>query len=362
MLISEPGEGLVLMGRAGMGEIDTDTRIDLTEEQETLAAKIHREAMVIDGTALAYTLEPPFTDRLIETGMSAVVVTVFIGVETGIGSHTEAGQRAIDRTLRLVRQDESRMHLVLEVEDFHRARDAGKLGVVMAFQNATPFGDDLGLVDSFRALGIRCVQITYNQRNLAADGCLEPEGGGLSLYGIELLHALQDAGIAVDLSHVGDNSVDHAIRVAQRPLAFTHCNARKLCDNTRNKTDDQILALTRGGGVIGLNAFPAFLRSDGSRPHIQDLLDQADYLVGLAGVKAVSLGLDFIEGWTDVEKVNLRRHAQAFGTSYDFPVGLEGVSQLPNLTRGLLSRGHDAETIRGILGENLLEYFRRVWK
>lgn len=113
--------------------------------------------------------------------------------------------------------------------------------------------------------------------------------------------------------------------------------------------------------MIGLNAFPAFLRSDGSRPHIQDLLDQADYLVGLAGANTVSLGLDFIEGWTDVEKVNLRKHAHAFGTSYDFPVGLEGVGQLPNLTRGLLSRGHPERTIKGILGENLIEFFRSVW-
>ncbi len=344
-----------------MGEISTDTRIALTDEQDTLAAKIHREAMVIDGTALAYTLEPPFTERLIEAGMSAAVVTIFVGVETGIGSHTEAALRAIDRTLRLVRRDESRMHLVLDIEDFQRARDAEKLGVVMAFQNATPFGDDLGLVDAFHTLGIRCVQITYNQRNLAADGCLEPEGGGLSLYGVELLHALQDAGIAVDLSHVGDKSVEHAIRVAKRPLAFTHSNARALCDNTRNKTDDQILAVARGGGVIGLNAFPAFLRNDGGRPHIRDLLDQADYLVGLAGADAVGLGLDFIEGWTDVDKVNLGKHAHAFGTSYDFPVGLEGVGQLPNLTRGLLSREHDEETIKNILGGNLLEYFRRVW-
>tara|TARA_Y100000588_G_C14047928_1_gene835824 strand:+ start:121 stop:786 length:666 start_codon:yes stop_codon:yes gene_type:complete len=221
-----------------MNEIGTDLRIALTDEQETLAAKIHREATVVDGTALAYTLEPPYTERLIEAGVSAVVVTVFIGVETGIGSHTEVALRAIDRTLGLVRQDESRMQLVLKFEDFRRAKAAGKLGVVMAFQNATPFSDDLELVDVFQALGIRCVQITYNQRNLAADGCLEPEGGGLSLYGVELLHALQDAGIAVDLSHVGDKSVEHAIRLSKRPLAFTHSNARKLCDNTRNKTDD----------------------------------------------------------------------------------------------------------------------------
>lgn len=339
-----------------------ETGIDLTEEQEVQAAKLHREATVVDGTALAYTLEQPYTDRLIEAGMSAIVVTVFIGVETGIGSHTEAALRAVDRTLKRISDPASRLQLVTDIADFERARQAEKLGVVMAFQNATPFGDDLGLVDAFQNSGIRCVQLTYNQRNLAADGCLEPEGGGLSLFGIDLLHALQDAGIAVDLSHVGDKSVEHAIRVARRPLAFTHSNARALCDNCRNKTDDQISALTKAGGVIGLNAFPAFLRSDDSRPHIQDLLDQADYLIGLAGAQSVSLGLDFIEGWTDTEKVNLRKHAHAFGTSYDFPIGLDGVRDLPNLTRGLISRGHDVQTIEGVLGGNLLGYFGRTWK
>ena len=345
-----------------MSTDNSDTRIELTNDQETLAARIHRDAMVIDGTALAYTLQQPFTDRLIEAGMTAAVVTVFIGVETGIGSHTEAAMRAIDHTLRLVRENDSRMELVLSTDDFYHTKDMGKLGIVMAFQNATPFGDDLGLVDAFHGLGIRCVQLTYNQRNLAADGCLEPEGGGLSLYGVDLMHAMQDAGIAVDLSHVVDNSVEHAIRIAKQPLAFTHSNARRLCESTRNKTDYQILNLAGGGGVIALNAFPAFLSSDGSRPHIQDLLDQADYLLGLAGADSVSLRLDFIEGWTDVEKVNLRKHAHAFGSSYGFPVSLEGVSQLPNLTRGFLSRGHDEQTIKGILGENLLEFFKRVWK
>ena len=173
---------------------------------------------------------------------------------------------------------------------------------------------------------------------------------------------MQETGIVVDLSHVSDPSVDEAIVIAQKPLAFTHCNARALCRNPRNKTDAQIRTLTAKGGVIGLNAFPAFVRDDGERPWLSDLLDHADHIWRLAGPRALGLGLDFIEAWTDVEKQNLRAHAHAFGTRYDFPVGLEGVAQLPNLTRGLVARGYDDAAIRGILGENYVDLFKRTWR
>lgn len=333
----------------------------LSPAQEIKSAQLHHDALIIDGTALIYTLESRFARSLIAAGVSAALVTVFVGVETGQGNHTGLAMRAIDGALRRIERPDSELQLVNTVDDIHRARDAHKLGVILAFQNATPFADSLDLVRVFHGLGIRCVQLTYNQRNLAADGCLEPKGGGLSLFGVELLHAMQEIGIAVDLSHVGDASVEHAIEVAHKPLAFTHANARVLCDNPRNKLDRHIVDLTGKGGVIGLNAFPAFLRNDGSRPSIDDLLDQADYLLKLAGPKAVSLGLDFIEGWGEKEKVNLRAHADAFGTSYDFPTGLDGVAQLPNLTRGLVSRGHDDEVVKGILGNNLLAFLTRAW-
>ena len=335
--------------------------INLTAEQEREAVNLHRGSLIVDGTALAYTLESPYSEHLLEAGVTAAVVTVFVGVETGLGSHTELALRAIDRALRTIRRRDSEMMLVLRTDDVRRTKDAGKLGIILAFQNATPFGDSLNLLEVFSALGIRCVQLTYNQRNLAADGCIEPRGGGLSLYGVELLHALQEMGIAVDLSHVGDASVAHAIEVAKKPLAFTHANARHLCDNPRNKTNEHILGVTKAGGIIGLNAFPAFLRADGSRPSIHDLLDQADYLLDLAGPSAVSLGLDFIEGWGDEEKVNLRAHAHAFGTSYEFPTQLEGVRQLPNFTRGLVARGHHEDVVIAVLGGNLLAFFSRVW-
>jgi len=339
----------------------SNPELPLTAEQEARALRLHHDATVIDGTALAYTLQNPYTDALIAAGVTAAIVTVFIGVERGMGDHTTLALRALDRTLTLASRPESNLHLVRAVEDIDAAKAKGKLGVILGFQNATPLGDDPGLVRVFAAMGVRCIQLTYNLRNLFADGCIEQNPGPLSNAGREVLAAMQENGILVDLSHVADPSVDEAIRIASRPVAFTHCNARSLCRNPRNKTDDQIRALTGKGGVIGLNAFPAFVRDDGERPWLSDLLDHADHLVQVAGPGRVGLGLDFIEAWGETEKRNLRAHAHAFGTRYDFPVGLAGVAELPNLTRGLVARGHDDRTIQGILGQNYLDLFRRCW-
>jgi len=341
---------------------DSNAQLALDAEQEARAMRIHRDATIIDGTALDYTLESPYTEALLEAGVTAAMVTVFVGVDRGKGDHTTLALRGVERAVRQALRPDGNIQLVLDVDDIARARAAGKLGVILAFQNATPLGDDASLVYSFWSMGVRCIQLTYNLRNLFADGCIEKSPGGVSVAGREVLAAMQEAGILVDLSHVADPSVDETIGIAGKPVAFTHCNARALCDNVRNKTDDQIRRLTAKGGVIGLNAFPAFVRDDGVRPWLADLLDHADHISGLAGSHALGLGLDFIEAWTDVEKKNLRAHPTAFGTQYDFPVGLAGVKELPNVTRGLVARGYDDAAILGILGANYVELFRRTWR
>ncbi len=349
-------------GTTGIAKNVRNRELPLDAEQEARAARLHRDATIVDGTALAYNLESPYTEALLGAGVTVAVVTVFVGVERGKGDHTSLALRGLDRAVRQALRPDSNLRLVLDVADIAKARAAGKLAVVLAFQNATPLGDDASLVHSFWSMGLRCIQLTYNLRNLFADGCIEESPGGLSLAGREVLAAMQETGILVDLSHVADPSVEEAIQLARKPLAFTHCNARALCRNPRNKTDEHIRALTVKGGVIGLNAFPACGRVEGERPWLSDLLDHADHLVRLAGPRAVGLGLDFIEAWGEEEKKNLRAHAHAFGTRYDFPVGLEGVAQLPNLTRGLVARGHDDAVIRGILGQNYVDLFCRTWR
>jgi len=346
----------------GRAKNSANRDLSLSADAEARARRLHAEATIIDGTALAYTLEEPYTTGLLEAGVSAAMVTVFVGIERAKGDHTTLALRNIDRALEIAARPGSNLRIVERVSDIARARAAGKFGVILSFQNASPIGDDLRRVQKFHDLGVRCIQLTYNFRNLIADGCIERHPGGLSEFGEEALHALQEAGIVADLSHVGDPSVEDALAVARKPLAFTHCNARALCDNPRNKTDAHIRKLASHGGIIGLNAFPAFVRDDGKRPFLADLLDHADHLMKVAGSGAVGMGLDFIEAWGEEEKKNLRSHAHAFGTAYDFPIGLERVKALPNLTLGLVARGYSDLEIRGILGENYLSLFRRTWK
>ncbi len=333
----------------------------LSQDQELRAEQLHKQALIVDGTALAYTLDAPFTERLIEAGVGGIIVTAFIGVETGRGSHTELALRALDRAHRRIASSEALLQLALTVEDVERARSAGRLAVILGFQNATPLGDDTKLVDVFHHMGVRCIQLTYNRRNLLGDGCLEPRAGGLSLLGIDMLHAMQERGIAVDLSHVGDATVAHVLEICKKPVAFTHANPRSVCNNPRNKTDEHIAVCSKAGGVTGLVAFPAFVRDDGRRPRLTDLLNHSDRVKQLGGPRAMSLGLDFIEGWSDREKQNLAAHPGAFGTNYDFPCGLESVAHLPNLTRGFVARGYSDEEILGILGVNLLAFLDRAW-
>ena len=347
---------------SGKAKNGGNAELPLGAEQEARAVRLHREATIVDGTALDYTLESPYTEALLEAGVTAAMVTVFIGVERGRGDHTTLALRGVERAVRQALRPDGNVQLVLDVDDIAKARAAGKFGVILAFQNATPLGDDASLVHTFWSMGVRCIQLTYNLRNLFADGCIEKSPGGVSVAGREVIAAMQETGILVDLSHVADPSVDETIAIAGKPVAFTHCNARALCDNVRNKTDEQIRRLTTKGGVIGLNAFPAFVRDDGARPWLADLLDHADHISRLAGTHALGLGLDFIEAWTDVEKKNLRAHPTAFGTQYEFPVGLAGVRELPNLTRGLVARGYDDAAIRGILGGNYVDLFRRTWR
>src|SRR5262245_11443947 len=141
------------------------------------------------------------------------------------------------------------------VEDIRRARAMGSIGLIMGWQNMRPIGDRINRVRLFRGLGIRVMQLTYNERNFIANGCLEPNDDGLSNFGRDVIAEMNSRGIGIDLSHVGHVSALEAAERSTAPVLLTHANSRTISDVPRNKSDALMRSVAERGGIIGLSVY-----------------------------------------------------------------------------------------------------------
>jgi microsomal dipeptidase-like Zn-dependent dipeptidase len=135
-----------------------------------------------------------------------------------------------------------------EIEAAHRA---GRTALILGFQNSNLLEGRIRFVELFAELGVRVIQLTYNNQNELGGSCYEDEDSGLARFGREVIREMNRCGILVDLSHVGDRTTLDAIRWSQRPVAVTHANPRRLFEHKRNKSDAVLRALAESGGVLG---------------------------------------------------------------------------------------------------------------
>jgi membrane dipeptidase len=215
--------------------------------------------------------------------------------------------------------------------DVRAAHAAGKLAVVLAIENSEALDGSLNVLRAFYQLGIRAISLTHNPRSLAADGVGEARtGGGLTEFGVRLVHEMNALDMLVDVSHVSERGFWDVLEHTTKPVIASHSNCRALCDHARSLTDDQLRALGANGGVVGISFVPAFV--DPERPSLERVLDHIEHALAVAGPAHVGLGSDFDGGGTV----------------------LRDATEYPLLTQGLLDRGHPPDVIRGVLGENLL--------
>ena len=249
------------------------------------------------------------------------------------------------------------------------AKQDGRIGIILGFQNAAPIENNLRRLRLFYELGVRIIQLTYNDRNLLGDGCYEPRDGGLTRFGREAVREMNHLGILIDLSHVGDRTAQEVVEYSEDPVAFTHVNARSQHDHPRNKPDDLLQPLVEKGGVVGANSFPLFF-ARGFDSTLDDYLDSIDYLVSLLGTDHVGIGTDFCMGqpsawfrWIfSAYGVFPPKHAPQVPEPYRHLHGLRGMEEYRNIAAGLLARGHKPDDVRKILGGNWLRLFATVWK
>lgn len=323
---------------------------------QTRIEEIHRRAIVVDGhsdTILAIAgghrslgersdrghLDLP---RAREGGLDVVFMACWI--ETACKPHLslKRGLQLVDAVHREVERFPDQIAIAGSLADIHRIVESGRIAAVLAIEGGEAIDGDLAVLRTLYRLGVRVMTLTWNQRNDLADGVKESRTrGGLTSLGVEVVREMNSLGMVVDVSHISDAGFWDVLAISTQPVIASHSNCRALCDHPRNLTDDQIRALGKNGGVVGVTFPPNFV--DPSRPNLERLLDHIDHIAGLAGPDHVGLGSDF----------------DGFDAHLE---GVEDASKLPSLTEGLLRRGYREEDILNILGGNFLRVLGTVFR
>ena len=252
--------------------------------------------------------------------------------------------------------------------DIKRAKQENKRAVMFNFQN-TPIEGRLENLDMFYGLGVRSMQVTYNERNELGDGSTERTNAGLSDLGVAAVERMNELGILVDSSHSGYQTTLDAVAFSKKPPIFSHTNCRALTDHPRNKSDEQIRALAAKGGVMGLTTVNPMVKRD-LPVNMEHFIDHIDHIRKLVGIDHVGFGSDcLIRGWpTDPKEKDafLGFYGDTyFKPSYNFryPLGVEGINDPRRwklVTGGLIKRGYKEEDIMKVLGGNWLRVIGEV--
>lgn len=248
-------------------------------------------------------------------------------------------------------------------------------GIPLPGKNRLPH-DELLHLRVFAQLGVRMMHLTYNRRNAIGDGCGEPANAGLSDFGRMAVREMNRLGIMIDLAHTGWNTCLDAANASEKPVVVSHSAVHALNAHMRCKTDEVIRAVVDKGGTMGITTIPAFLGGSGD---IAAFLDHIDYMVRHFGPDSVTIGTDTGHLAKDaaVRKASITPRAKRrarweslwpkgdalFLEEWNTPRQKESLvwTNWPLFTVGLVQRGHSDETIRKIIGGNILRVAEEVW-
>ncbi|MDQ2783611.1 MAG: dipeptidase [Chloroflexota bacterium] len=226
----------------------------------------------------------------------------------------------------------ARFRLATTAADIRRAKADGVTAGILAFEGLDPIGHDLRLLRLFRTLGVTIASLTWSNRNPFADGSsTATHPGGLTRLGEEAVAELERLRILIDLAHLGPTATEEILDRATRPLFLSH--TRLMDDQGRGASDVTLRKIGKTGGV----ACAIFYHI----PTVAALADLLEQLMERCGPHGVGLGADF------------------YGTRLA-PADVRTVAEFPRITEELLRRGHSDDTVRGILGENILRLYEQV--
>jgi len=255
--------------------------------------------------------------------------------------------------------------------DIRAAKTSGKTAIIFGFQNASPIEDDLALVKVFHELGVRVIQLTYNNQSLIGSGCYEKGDGGLTRFGREVIKEMNRVGMLVDLSHCNERTTLDAIETSERPVAVTHSNPKWFHDGIRNKSDEVLRALERRGGMLGLSLYPFHIGGAGRT--LAAFCEMVKRVVEQMGEDHIGIGSDQSRKWQDADLDWIRSGRWTFAVDFGegsaanrswptWPSWFKTPADFPNLTEGLLETGLSRGQVAKVMGDNWLRFFDEAFR
>jgi membrane dipeptidase len=256
--------------------------------------------------------------------------------------------------------------------DIDLARDTGRTAIFFGFQSPSPIEDDIGLVEVCHSLGVRFMQLSYNNQSLLATGCYETEDPGITRMGREVIKEMNRVGFVVDMSHSAERSTLDAIEISQRPIAITHANPASWHGALRNKSETVLKALGQSGGMLGFSLYPHHLKG-GSDCTMRSFAEMVAETAELMGVDHIGIGSDLCQDQPDTVVEWMR--SGRWTKDVDFGEGSKEAAGFPpqpgwfrdnrdfaKLAGGLRAVGMSDEDVAKVMGLNWRRFFEQSFE
>ena len=301
-------------------------------------------------------------EQMRAAGLSAVHVTV---------AYHEAFRPTVDRIVAWNWRFREHADLILpgrSASDLMRALSSNRTAIILGLQNPLPIEDDLGLVAVLHDLGIRVMQLTYNNQSLLGCGWQEAEDSGLTRFGREAVREMNRLGMLIDLSHAGERTALDTIAASTRPVAVTHATPASWRAGRRQVSETLMRALAHSGGMLGLSLYPRHLR-DGPATTLAAFCEMAARAAEIVGVAHLGIGSDLCQDQPDEAVVWMREGkwtrpdpTQPRPTLPPQPGWFQDSRGFLNLADGLRAAGFAAADVEAVLGTNWQRFFRAAFR
>jgi microsomal dipeptidase-like Zn-dependent dipeptidase/gamma-glutamyl-gamma-aminobutyrate hydrolase PuuD len=256
--------------------------------------------------------------------------------EISMKQAAEKAEFLLNKLICQIRDNSGMAEIARSANDLTRLKKQNKKAIFPGLENGYALGNDIRNIDRFYDLGVRYITLCHNGDNLICDSALRSAqtNNGLSEFGREAVRRMNELGMMIDISHVGEKTFWDVVRLSAKPVIASHSSCRALCNHGRNLDDEQIKALADKGGVIQICLYKDFINENPEKACLSDAIKHILHVIDVAGIDHAGIGSDF-DGGGEL-------------------IGCRAANELIQITMRLIAEGFDDESIAKIWGGNLM--------